>query len=172
MDGAYPDCFCEAWSLVGDDFGEVGNGELLARVLTSPGHYANDEILTQKLTAATASGVSLIRQGASDGEILLTIDTLLAMAAEPQTLIGAAIFPVDLVRALDGGARWYGIYHTPDGEKAHHADILATTVVGSGSFRKKEDRARRAKLRDAMMPTIVFSQLPNNLLGELRRHGI
>ena len=172
MDAAFPACFCEAWSLVGEDLSKVPDGEVLARVLTNPGHYDNDEILTQKLTATTSSGVSLIRQGASDQEILLTIDTLMVNSAEPQNLVGAAVFSVDMIRELEGDMRWFGVYHTPDGAKSHHADILATTVTGTGSFKKREDKARRSKLRDVMMPSIIFAQLPNTLLTELRRAGI
>lgn len=172
MDIAHPYCICEAWSLLDEGCPEVKSEELLARVLTNPGHYSNGEMLTAKLTAATYSGVSLIRQGASDGEILGTIDGLLAGGAEPQELVGAAVISAQKIRELDKGERWFGVYHTPDGSKQLHADILATRVSGTNSFIKKSERERRARLKDAMMPTIIHAHTPGALLQALRKAGI
>ncbi|WP_372706695.1 hypothetical protein [Brevundimonas sp.] len=167
LDLAFPQCFCEPWSLVGDDHRGVADEEVVARILTTPGMYDAGLILTQKLTSVSAGGASLIRAGASDVEILGTIMNLLQNAAEPQTLLGAAIFSAGNVRSLGQPQKNFGVYHTPDGAKNHHVDLLATTLAGSKTAQKKTERDRRYQLRDFMMPTIVAANDPDELLAAL-----
>lgn len=172
LDAAFPQCFCEPWSLVSDGYNGVANNEVVARVLTTPGMYDAGLILTQKLTSVSAGGASLIRTGASDAEILNTITNLLMNAAEPQTLLGAAVFSAGNVRSLGQPERHFGVYHTPDGAKTHHVDLLATALAGSRSAQKKIERDRRYQLRDFMMPTIVAANDPDDLLMALRAMGL
>lgn len=172
LDAAFPSCACEPWSFVGDGFAGIDNNEVIARVVTTPGMYSEGELLTSKLTAIDSSGLSIIRQGASDEEILSTINQLVNEAAEPQTLHGAVVFRVADVREIGAPTRHFGIYHTPDADKVAHGDILATRPPGSNSAVKKEQRTRRYALRDFMLGQIVQESDAGRLLAALRLRGI
>lgn len=172
LDAAYPNCFCEEWSLVSDAHSPIEPAAKLARILTTPGMYDAGDLVSQKLTSANAGGLSLIRSGASDDEILGTITILVHEAAEPQSLLGAAVFDADLVRAIGRPDRHFGIYHTPDHDKQHHADLLAVPPTGTNSAIRKAKSDRRSDLKAALMPTIIFESDAAALLNELRSQGI
>lgn len=172
LDAAFPNCACEAWSLVAEDELAVADEEPVARVLTSPGMYTNDDIITQKLTAAAAGGVSIIRSGASDQEILDTISNLVENQAETQTLVGAVVVQASQIRSLGDAEKWFGVYHTIAPNKASHGDILATTPAGTSSQRKRLHQERRYRLRDVMRNSIVFATEPDELLAALRQAGL
>lgn len=158
--------------MVTPDGAAILDDEPIARVLTSPGMFTNEEILTQRLTAASAGGVSIIRAGASDGEILATIQNLLENQAVPQTLIGAVVIGASAIRSLGDPERWFGVYHTDAPAKFHHGDILATVPEGSGNQKKKLSSERRYLLRDVMKESIVYADTAPALLAALRAHGL
>ena len=172
LDAAFPNCACEAWSLVAEHEPPIGGPEPLARVLTTPGMYDAGQILTQKLTAAWAGGVSVIRAGAPEAEIRDTIAQLLHNGAEPQTLLGAVVFSGMEVAAIGAPERHFGTYHTPDGTKTHHADVLATKPPGSRTQQRKIESVRRGGLRDFLQPRIIFEQDTDALVSKLRAAGI
>ncbi|WP_312218458.1 hypothetical protein [Brevundimonas sp.] len=172
LDEAFPGGLCETWSLKSDDYTGIDRREMLARVLTSPGMYTAGEILTAKLTSANSSGVSLIRCGASDDEIRSTIDCLMTKGAEPQELLGAVVFSALDLRRVGEPEEHFSVYHTPDSDKTHHADILARTPAGSKSAVKKIERDRRYSLRDFMAQNIIQADSVDLLLPLLRRAGI
>lgn len=172
LDAAFPNCACEECSLVDGLSAAISNEELLARVLTTPGGYSNDEILTQKLTSAAGPGLSVIRKGASDAEILDTISNLIDGQAIPQELLGAAVFSAEDLRTLGKPDRWFGVYHTPDAGKLHHADVLATTPSGSKNQQKVQSSQRRGLLRDMLMKSILFEGEAQALLRALRENGL
>lgn len=172
LDAAFPNCFCEPWSLVADERPAVAPDEPMARILTTPGSYQAGEILTQKLTAAWAGGVSVIRAGASEAEIKATIDQLVNHAADSQTLLGAVVFRGIEIASFGAGDRHFGAYHTPDGEKSHHADILATMPLGTNSQKKRIQSERRRALRDFLQPRIIFEGNEDELIVKLREEGL
>lgn len=169
---AFPGGECEQCSLCSEAHTSIANDERLARILTTPGGYSNGDLLTQKLTSASSSGVSVIRSGASDMEILSTIENLLMNQAEPQELVGAALFAAATVRSLGEAEAWFRIYHTPDDAKTHHADILATTPTGSKSQQRSASSRRRAALKEALTLGLILESKPDGLLKELRSKGL
>jgi len=172
LDEAFPECFCESWSLVAEAESPVGGDERLARILTTPGSYDAGELLTQKLTAAWAGGVSVIRSGASDAEIRGTVEQLLNNIQDPQSLLGAVVFTGSEVSTLGAPERHFGAYHTPAPNKTHHADILATVPAGSKSQQKRSETLRRRDLRDLLQPKIIFEPDVDGLIEKLRLEGL
>lgn len=172
LDAAYPRCSCEVHSLVSADNTAIGAEERLARILTTPGMYDAGQILTQKLTSAWASGVSIIREGSSDAEISETIRQLVEEAAEPQKLLGASVFRAAEIMAIGAPDRHFAVYHTPAPAKERHGDILATTPAGSKNARRKEASARRKAIKDLLQPKIIFEADSQTLLSRLRAAGI
>lgn len=172
LDDAFPNCGCEPWSLVAANEDHVADDEPLARILTAPWMYDEGQMLTSRLTQVSAGGVSLIRAGATDAEILSTIDNLLNGQADPQTLIGAAVFGAHRIRSLGDPEKFFGIYHTEAPGKVRHADILATRPSGTRSAQKKAEKDRRYLLRDTLIPLIVRADEPAALLTKLRAAGI
>lgn len=169
LDDAFPACACEPWALTEVGGPGVANGELVARILTSPDQYdeATSTILTQKLTHLYSLGLSVIRQGASDAEILGTIEELMTKAVEPRNLVGAVIIGVQSLRDyVDGDVRWFGVYATDDRGKVHHVDVLGTKA--NGNTQKK----RRYRLANDMLQLVVFENEPAELLKKLRSAGI
>lgn len=177
LDEYYPQCQCEPHSLQAEGGEPVGAGDLLARIVTTPAHYdlTTDELLTAKLTSAYSVGLSVIRSGASDGEIMETIDAMLDGQAEGQSLIGAIVVDTKSIREMcsPNGDRCFGVYATDAGTKTHHADITgAFPDMGSNSASKKEQSARRRRLRDLMAGKMVRAESPDELLSALRASGI
>ncbi|WP_158014124.1 hypothetical protein [Sphingomonas sanxanigenens] len=147
----------------------------MARILTSPDSY-NEEtstILAGKLTHIYSMGLSMIRQGASDAEILQTIDDLTSTEVETRVLVGAIVVSVETLRAyIEDDQKWFGVYATDDRGKLHHIDMLGTIPAGTRSAIKKAQSKRRNKLAEDMIPLVVFSEDPNELLSKLRDAGI
>ena len=171
LDAAFPGCACEPWALTALGGDGVANHELIARVLTSPDSYdePTETIMTQKLTQIYAMGMSVIRQGASNEEIVSTAEDLLTSAAEQRKLIGAIIMTAAQLRAYVNEAdlaRWFGVYATDDRGKAHHGDIFGTKVS------KGQQQKRRYKLAVDMLPLIVKAETPERLVAALREAGI
>jgi len=173
IDAAFPDCKCEAHSLCAVGGDGVGDNELLARILTSPTDYdeTTSTILTQRLMHLYSLGMSVIRQGANDDEIIGTIDEL-TNADEPRKLVGAVIIPTSMIRAFADPKRWFAAYATDDREKIHHVDLCGTTPDGSNSQVKKISSARRYALRDAMSAHVILAGDAPALLACLRAAGI
>lgn len=173
IDAAFPGCACEPFSLQASGGDGVSNDELLARVLTSPDAYdeKTSSILTQKLMAVYSLGLSVIRQGAADAEILGTIDQLLQGQAEPRKLVGAILFSTRIIRSYDAASRWFGVYATDDDHKQHHVDIIGTTPAGSTSQSKKLKNERRYRLADDLRQYVIFADQRDALLAELRDAG-
>lgn len=146
-------------------------------MLLYPNHYDldADQILTQKLTNAWARGVSLIRQGASDEEILSTIDTLLA-APEATDVAGAVVMRADAIRAClspnAADAPHFCVYDTDAPGAESHADIVGTFAALTPSAWRKEQALRRYALRDRMMNHVIRADSPEDLLRKLRGAGI
>lgn len=177
LDEFYPECQCEPYPLQAFGGDAVSSNDLLARIITSPAHYdlTGSELLTAKLTSLYAVGLSVIRSGATDDEILETIDMMLGGQAEGQSLVGAVIIDAKSIRDMvsDTGDRCFGVYATDAGAKTHHADITgAFPRTGSNSAKKNEQSARRYKLRDVMADRIVRAETPDELLSALRASGI
>lgn len=150
LDAHVLSCGCEVGSLQPPAGEPVKDSELIVRVLTSPDGMDADtgEILTRRLTALFSSGVSVIREGASDDEIRLTVRELTS-AAEPQRIVGCVLVRASAIRHLDPNLRAYCIYDTPDGSKERHADILCTMPTEpSRSQQDRRKEARRRALRD------------------------
>lgn len=175
LDSIFPNCVCESVPLHASGGHAVNDNERIARILTSPGAFdlKVDQILTQKLSSVYASGLSVIRTGASDDEIKKTIDVLMNSQAEPQALIGAALVHVDEIRKVGSEARWFGVYATEEEEKKHHADIMGTTPPAeSNNQRRVSQDSRRYELRDMMATRIIRSADAEELISLLRQAGI
>lgn len=174
LDGEFPECQCEPFSLRAEGGDPVANDELLARIITSPEDYDLNEgqILTQKLTVLYSRGLSVIRSGASDEEIEETIEELMGRQGEPQTLVGAVVLKSSDIREMKDESRWFGIYATDAGKKQHHADLLGTfpTLGSNNQIRKTRDK-RRYKLVDAMVGKLIRADSPPDLIASLRAVG-
>lgn len=171
LDAHSPNCGCEAHSFAGTSGKPVANEELIVRVVTSPDGYDMEagELLTSKLTALFSSGVSIIRQGASDDEIKLTVQELTS-TAEPRSLIGAVIVQASQVRFLDQSGRSYCVYDTPDRGKTHHADLMCTMPnQGSNSEKKRLMTERRHALKELFMNHLVRSSTVEDLIAVVRQ---
>lgn len=172
LDEAFPEGVCQAYSLSDPERTRIADDELIARVLTDPGGWKEGEILTAKLTNCFSRGLSVIRQGAADAEILSTVDALLR-ASDNQALIGAVVMPASEVRAVGDPIKQFCVYDTDAPEMVAHGDIVATMVRGmSNSAGRAEESARRRALRDRMTERIVLAATPNDLLVALRGAGI
>lgn len=177
LDEYYPQCQCERFSLQAGGGEAINQSDKLARIVTSPADYnlTDDELLTARLTSVFAVGLSVIRSGASDDEILSTIDSMLARQADGQSLIGAVVVDAKSIRDLGSpaGDQWFGVYATDAGTKAHHADITGTFPrLPSKSKSKAEQDNRRYRLRDLMASFLVRADTPLKLLAALRTAGI
>jgi hypothetical protein len=170
LDATFPQCACEPWSLreVGGD--GIPNTELVARILTSPDDYdeTTSTIITGRLTQLYSMGMSVIRQGAPDAEIIRTVNDLLNGGAEVRKLFGAVVITAEQLRSYvsDDALRWFGLYSTDDRDKTHHADVFGTTV------NKKQQSRRRGHLADEMVPLIVTASDTGELIARLRNAGI
>lgn len=152
------------------------DGEVVARVLTTPGDYDDtiQDLVSGKLTNCYARGLSLIRTGASDKEVLDTIATLMA-AEDAKGLVGAVVLPAGVIRDVGGRPNHaFCVYDTdtPSGAQ-HHADVVGTFErEKSKSAWGREQQKRRYALRDEMRKYVVEATTPADLLAELRRAGI
>jgi hypothetical protein len=174
LDNAFPNCACEIHSLCEAGGAGITSDELVARVFTDPASYSTstDAIVGQSVTCVHSIGLSTIRQGASDEEIMSTIDVLLKQKNEPQNLVGASIVKTEMFRELGNPDRWFGVYATDDGSKEHHADLLGTSPVGSKSQIKNLKSHRRAQLCKVLKQNLLLESEPKVLLEKLRECGI
>lgn len=174
IDQCFPECACEAWSLCEAGGAPVGDDELIARVLTSPDAYEEDTatIVTGKLTSLYSLGLSVIREGAGDEEIITTINDLLDGAAEPKKLVGAIVVKAAMLRSYADPAQWFGVYATDDRNKSHHVDIFGTTPEGGSSKANRARKERRYTLADDLSSQIVFADDSATLVEKLRTAGI
>ena len=175
LDQAFPDCVCEAVPLRAGGGEPVNDNERIARILTTPDGFdlSANQLITSKLTSVYGCGFSVIRSGASDAEIRLTVDKLVNSQSEKQELVGAALVTADVIRSMQGGARWFGVYATDDGEKEHHVDLLGTRPkADSNSQIRKQQNERRYRLRDVLGVSIIRSADVDELISLLRQAGI
>lgn len=175
LDSAHPHCQCEEHSLRESGGDAVASTDLLARILTSPDGYDLDArtITTNKLTSVYGCGLSHIRAGASDQEILDTIDALVGGQEEEHSLVGAIVFKAELLRSMEGDERWFGVYATDDGDKTHHSDVVGTTPSGpSKSAVQRSKNDRRYNLRDRLLPRVLLEPDRLQLLSKLRQEGL
>lgn len=176
IDLVHPQGTCESYSLADPARTHVPDSELVARVITAPDGFDNDEILTSKLTSIYAKGLSCIRTGAPDAEILAVISALLA-GDGAQSLIGAAVLPAAEIRACGSPAKHFCVYDTDadlaGAQLSKHADVTGTYERSmSGAAWKGEQRRRRGALKAIFSARLVFANDPDQLLVELRRLGI
>ncbi len=173
LDQAFPDCVCEIHSLQAIGGDGIKSDELVARVFTDPASYirSTEMIVGGSVTSVYSGGLSIIRQGASDEEILATINVLLAQH-EAQNLVGAAVTVADNFRVLGSPDKWFGVYATDDDNKQHHADLLGTIPSGTTNGINKLKSHRRAELRKVLTQHLVFESDPVILLQRLREIGI
>lgn len=173
LDQAFPNCVCESHSLQATGGDGIKDSELVARVFTDPASYARstEMIVGSSVTSVHAGGLSVIRQGASDEEILATINNLLSQF-EAQNLVGAAVTVAETFRVLGDPEKWFGVYATDDDAKEHHGDLLGTIPSGTTKGINKLKSHRRAELRKALTEHLVFESNPETLLLRLREIGI
>lgn len=169
MDERFPACGCECHSFCPATGGPIKDGEMLARLFTSPALYdiEADEIVRSRITSVHSRGLSIIRQSASDEEIVLTVRELTESAAERQTLIGASFFRAVRIRSLADPDRWFCVYHTPAPHKTHHADLLGTMP----NARSKSQRRNQLSDRRNALAELLFNHLVRiESVGELIHH--
>ena len=175
LDEAFPNCACEEVALRAGGGEAVNDNEQIARILTTPDGFdlSANELITSKLTSVYGCGFSVIRSGASDAEIRLTIDKLVNKQSEKQELVGAALVKADVIRSMHDGIRWFGVYATDDDGKEHHADLLGTRPKAeSKSQIKKQQNERRYRLRDVLGASIIRAADVDELISLLRQAGI
>ncbi len=174
LDAAHPHCVCEAWSLSLANDNRFEGGELVARILTAPGDYDEESqtVLTARLCDLYSCGLSVIRAGASDEEILDTINQLTIEANGDRTLLGAVVVSVEEIRQFDAADRWFGVYATDDRGKSYHGDVMGVSPVGSKSAIGRAKSRRRHLLAASWNDKVLFSDIPLDLLAQLRTAGI
>lgn len=173
LDAHSPNCACEVHSLGSEHSLPVTNDEIVIRIIVSPDAIELDtgELLRNKLTSASSSGISLLRHQASDAEIKLTIEQLTKHTQEPNELVGAAVMAVSKLRELGSPERWFCIYDTFSDNKPFHADILATSTTrnaASKSAAKKEESTRRKALQATLQNNLIFSDDADELIKKIR----
>jgi hypothetical protein len=172
LDKAFPKCACEPWALTKSGGDGIPNAEKLARILTTPDDYdeSASTIITSRLTAIYAMGMSVIRQGATDNEIEKTVNELLSGGTMPRKLFGAAVIAAHQIRAFcnddDTHTRWFGAYATDDKDKTHHGDIFGVMA------NKNQQSKRRGKLAIGMSSLIINEDTISGLIVKLRNAGI
>lgn len=154
------------------------DGERLARIITTPAEYnAEQKVLERaKLTQIHTRGLSLIRSGAPDDEILATI-AMLTSAEDKQELVGAVVIPAETIRGCGQPEKHFAVYDT-DGTAGglpltKHADLAGTFMAGlSTSAWKTEVSRRRKALVELMQANLLRAAEPQELLAQLRANGI
>jgi hypothetical protein len=148
----------------------VADEEIIARVVTAPNHYnlVATELLTSRLTALYSSGLSVIRQGASDAEIRSTVLELLSVY-EPQSLVGVIIVQAQQIRQFGEGGRQFCVYDTKEGTKRHHADVFGTIprVQSKTQVRRIADD-RRYGLRDLLARHLRVANSIDEVISAIR----
>lgn len=172
IDAQFPLGACEIYSLSVPERSPIHDDEIVARVLTAPGDWAHDELVTQKLTNLYFKGLSVIRAGASDSEILATIQTLMS-AKGVESLVGAVVLTAGSVRQSGTPNKYFSLYDTDAPNAVAHGDIVGTFDASlSRNQWTKESARRRYALRDQMVQQIVTADTPTALLVKLRELGI
>ena len=175
LDKCFPNCACEPFSLRERGGPPVADEERIARVLTAPDGFepSTGTILTAKLQHIHSHGLSVIREGAADAEILKTVERLTKSGAEARTLVGAVVIQSSIIRGFADFQRWFGVYATDEGELEHHADILATTPQVDGTkARARVAKERRYALQHRLQENIIYATEGAELLDRLRAAGI
>jgi hypothetical protein len=175
LDARFPNCTCEPFSLRECGGPPVLDGERIARVLTAPDGFepSTGTILTAKLQHIHSHGLSVIRGGAADSEILDTVERLTTSGAEQRTLVGAVVVHASVIRDFADSQRWFGVYATDEAKLEHHADILATTPRVDGTrARARVAKERRYTLQQRLQENIIYAAESNELLDLLRAAGI
>lgn len=171
LDRAFPNGACQTFSLACPQRSPVNDCEVIARVLTEPADYDVNvnELLTVKLTSAHASGLSIIRTGTADDEILRIINRLM-QAPDAQQLFGAVVMHAAEVREP---RTHFCVYDTDAPGLTLHGDIVGTfdPQLSKSAWKREESRRRRA-LRDKMAAHVVRASTSATLLHELRKLGI
>lgn len=169
LDAYSPQCGCEKESLHPDGGTPVDDDELIVRVVTGPDSFDNGEILRNRLTALFSSGVSMIRQGASDAEIRQTVEELTERTAEQRLLIGAVILKAYQVRFLQPERRCFCVFDTPQGGKKRHADIMCPMPnEESNTQNRRWQTDKREALQRLFMEHLHMANTPESLLATIR----
>jgi hypothetical protein len=155
----------------------VHDDERVARIVVAPLDYdlTIDELLTSRLTQIYASGLSVIRRGASEKEILAVVDRLLA-ADGVNGLVGAAVLDAVEIRRCGAPAKHFSVYDTEEPGIEYHADVAGTfdraLMAASRSGWTKEMKRRRSALRDVLTGRLLLADTRAALIDVLRAAGI
>lgn len=173
--GSLKDCACEVFALTAAGGDGLSNETVLARVLTYPRGVdaTTGELVAKRLLGIHMSGLSVVRTGASDAEIIETVRTLVGDQAETQTLVGAAIFTAGEIRKFDENGRWFGVYATDVPNNLHHADILGTMPAGQSKTKTRDEmKVRQRALSQLLKGNLVKSDDETDLIKKLRELGV
>jgi hypothetical protein len=152
--------------------GPVSSTELLHSVLVAPGDYEKESITYTLISHTEKKGMSVMREGASNEEILSILNA--RISAPHRYLHGIASFACSNIRdivAIEDDAlravseRLFSVLDTDMPNLPHHADIFAT-VPSKGE--PKFDRAEFKKVRQQMLT--VMSQ--NIVVARDFREGV
>lgn len=170
LDRAHPDCGCEQHSLAGPPRTAVANDDLVARIVIAPEDWNETRTyLGVRLIQAYRNGFSLIRQGASEDEIVRAANNLLDGEDNP-TLVGVSVVPASSIREL--GVHWFCVYDTEQGDYQHHAEIAGTADrTWSNSQAEKQKGVRRKALRQLLNDNIIEADTVEDLVIKLRAVG-
>lgn len=152
----------------------MADEDKVARIITEPRDYDIDLrlLLTARLTSVYFNGLSIIRQGASDEDIIRVISRQLS-GEGVVGLFGAAILNARDIRNCGQPAKHFCIYDTDAPGLESHADVTGTfDATLSRSAWKKAESTRRAALRDILGEHLVRATTPEALLSALRNAGI
>lgn len=175
LDAHSPQCACESHTLGSEKAEPVVDDEIIIRVLVSPDHIDldTDELMSNRLTAVHSSGLSVLRQCASDDEIRLTVHQLTQETAEPNTLYGAAIMRASEIRSLnEDNLKWFCVYDTYADQKPSHADVFGTTPLGSKSSIRKQKSDRRGVLAQVIIDNLIRAEEVDDLISRIRAYPI
>jgi hypothetical protein len=139
--------------------GPVLLSETLHSLLIAPADLDKDQIKLSVLTHAEVNGMSVMREGSSNGQIETILEQRIKGSAA-RWFHGVASLDWAAVRALRSqdddlprfsGERWFSVLDTDMPGLPHHADIFATVPKGEPSGQSKARfRKERARLMDLM----------------------
>jgi hypothetical protein len=161
---ACPNCLCEEFTVGPHGSpGRVESTETLHSILIAPADYEKESIKYTLISHAEKKGMSVMRGGSSNEEILAIIK---ARVTTPERYLhGIASFACASIRAIAAtqedelraaGERYFSVLDTDMPDVPNHADVFATVPSkGEPKFNKTEFKKVRQKMLAIMSQTIT-----------------
>lgn len=135
LHAAHPEPFgCERYPLSPDGPGSVDHEERLYFLLTRPGAIdkVTGELLPQAAKQLVKGGLSVLRENASDDEILATFSEMKRASeskGRTREFLGVSTFTARDARHGGNGTQFLGVFATGLPGRPHHADVAAPQLT-------------------------------------------